>query len=102
VYVHVSEAKRLSVIASTCTHSGCAVHWKADDSHYTCPCHESQFDAEGVPTVEGQKAKEALIRLGVTVADGDDGTVIEVDPLSEFYEDEWEDPEAFIDLTATS
>ncbi len=31
----------------TCTHKGCAVKWKAAESHFECPCHDSDFAADG-------------------------------------------------------
>lgn len=30
-----------------CTHLGCAVKWHAERSRFECPCHGSEFDANG-------------------------------------------------------
>jgi cytochrome b6-f complex iron-sulfur subunit len=30
-----------------CTHKGCAVKWKAAESHFACPCHDSTFAPDG-------------------------------------------------------
>jgi Rieske Fe-S protein len=32
-----------------CTHYGCIVVWKDEDSAYVCPCHHGRFDADGQP-----------------------------------------------------
>ncbi len=34
-------------ISTTCTHLGCTVAWKADQNHFVCPCHGSQYDNQG-------------------------------------------------------
>jgi Rieske Fe-S protein len=31
----------------TCTHLGCIVHWKPDEAHFGCPCHQAAFSREG-------------------------------------------------------
>lgn len=31
----------------TCTHAGCTVNWTADQQAFICPCHNSQFAANG-------------------------------------------------------
>lgn len=30
-----------------CTHWGCVVKWKQEESAYVCPCHEGRYDATG-------------------------------------------------------
>lgn len=30
-----------------CTHLGCTVQWKSAQNRFVCPCHGSQYDAEG-------------------------------------------------------
>ncbi len=30
-----------------CTHLGCAVPWEQQENKFVCPCHNSQFTAEG-------------------------------------------------------
>jgi Rieske Fe-S protein len=33
-----------------CTHLGCAVEWRADQSEFYCPCHDGRFDQFGEVT----------------------------------------------------
>ena len=94
-----SDGETLVAILSTCTHNGCAVRWDAENRHYECPCHESQFDSDGRVRVEGQKAEYPLIRLGIRVIENNFGKQVEVDPTQEFDEPNWEKPGARIDLT---
>lgn len=30
-----------------CTHAGCTVNWQGNQNKFVCPCHNSQFDANG-------------------------------------------------------
>ncbi len=34
-------------VSSVCTHLGCLVNWKSEESIFACPCHGSKFDKEG-------------------------------------------------------
>ena len=34
-------------IKPVCTHLGCTVNWKSDQQRFVCPCHGSQYDAQG-------------------------------------------------------
>lgn len=34
-------------IKPICTHLGCTVNWKPDQKRFVCPCHGSQYDAQG-------------------------------------------------------
>ncbi|OCR02792.1 (2Fe-2S)-binding protein [Oscillatoriales cyanobacterium USR001] len=34
-------------INPVCTHLGCTVEWKTERSRFECPCHGSQYDAQG-------------------------------------------------------
>jgi cytochrome b6-f complex iron-sulfur subunit len=37
----------LRAIDLTCTHTGCLVDWQAKGKTFECPCHDSQFAADG-------------------------------------------------------
>ena len=41
------DKSKLAAVNSTCTHKGCAVDWKKDAKEFVCPCHGSQFKADG-------------------------------------------------------
>ena len=34
-------------INAVCTHLGCVVPWNASEEKFMCPCHGSQYNAEG-------------------------------------------------------
>jgi Rieske Fe-S protein len=99
-----SDGERLVAISSVCTHNGCAVRWEREARRFTCPCHESLFDADGRLSVADQKAKEPLMRHTIRLIATDFGPQVEIDPTAEWYEQGpgkgWDDPKAFIDLTA--
>ncbi|HKI44854.1 MAG TPA: ubiquinol-cytochrome c reductase iron-sulfur subunit [Balneolales bacterium] len=40
------EGHQIEVFSSTCTHLGCRIN-KLEEGHLTCPCHGSQFAADG-------------------------------------------------------
>jgi cytochrome b6-f complex iron-sulfur subunit len=39
--------KQLIAVNPKCTHQGCDVKWAAGEKKYACPCHGSNFDANG-------------------------------------------------------
>ncbi len=39
--------KQLIAVNPKCTHQGCDVKWVAGEKKYACPCHDSNFDADG-------------------------------------------------------
>ncbi len=59
-----------SVVAwsSTCPHLGCAVDKAVSGPGFTCPCHDSAFDAEG-RRINGPSPRD-LDALGTRVEDG--------------------------------
>lgn len=46
VWVGIEEGKPV-VFSSQCTHLGCNVSWKKDESVYFCPCHGAKFSPRG-------------------------------------------------------
>ena len=39
--------KQLLAVNPKCTHSGCDVKWVTGEKRYECPCHDSDFAADG-------------------------------------------------------
>lgn len=52
-----------------CTHLGCTVPWDATAQKFICPCHNSQFDQQGV--VENPPAPRPLDLFAVIIEDGE-------------------------------
>jgi cytochrome b6-f complex iron-sulfur subunit len=48
-YIVVDEQKEIAHygINAICTHMGCVVPWDAGANKFICPCHASQYDAQG-------------------------------------------------------
>lgn len=42
-----SNPKKLLAVNPKCTHNGCIVNWVAGEKKYECPCHDSDFAADG-------------------------------------------------------
>ncbi len=40
-------SKKLLAVNPKCTHKGCTVKWMAAEKKYECPCHDSDFAADG-------------------------------------------------------
>jgi cytochrome b6-f complex iron-sulfur subunit len=51
-----------------CTHLGCTVPWDATAQKFICPCHNSQFDQEGM--VENPPAPRPLDLFAVSIESG--------------------------------
>jgi cytochrome b6-f complex iron-sulfur subunit len=62
-----------------CTHLGCTVPWDSTAQKFICPCHNSQFDQQGV--VENPPAPRPLDLFALTIEDGelkvDTGNIIQ-------------------------
>jgi cytochrome b6-f complex iron-sulfur subunit len=48
--------KQLLAVNPKCTHQGCNVKWSAGEKRYDCPCHDSEFAADG-KVLKGPAAK---------------------------------------------
>ena len=56
-------------INAVCTHLGCVVPWNASEDKFICPCHGSQYNAQG-KVVRGP-APLSLALAHVNVNEGD-------------------------------
>ncbi|MBD6620765.1 ubiquinol-cytochrome c reductase iron-sulfur subunit [Komarekiella sp. 'clone 1'] len=45
--IGTSKSKNLVAVNPTCTHMGCTVEWLAEEKIFLCPCHASEFAANG-------------------------------------------------------
>ncbi len=50
VYVLTDNGRDYAAMSNICTHLGCRVRWVADRNQFFCPCHNGQFDKEGLVT----------------------------------------------------
>ena len=63
VYLRKPKGGAVEALSARCTHLGCTVHWAAAENRFKCPCHGSQFAADG--TVLHGPAQRPLERLPV-------------------------------------
>lgn len=54
--VRTTSGSKLSAVNPTCTHAGCTVGWQANAQKFVCPCHKSEFGADG-KVLKGPAAK---------------------------------------------
>jgi len=54
--------------STVCPHAGCAVDWDREESCFSCPCHDSRFDADG--RVASGPSPRGLDTLDATVDKG--------------------------------
>jgi nitrite reductase/ring-hydroxylating ferredoxin subunit len=47
LYAFSQDGLEYMVLDATCSHLGCNVHWKQEESLFACPCHNGQFDRDG-------------------------------------------------------
>jgi cytochrome b6-f complex iron-sulfur subunit len=57
----------LIAVNPTCPHAGCTVAWQGDQTRFVCPCHNSQFNADG--SLAQGPAKAPLSIYNVQVKD---------------------------------
>jgi Rieske Fe-S protein len=63
VYLRRPSSGDVEALSARCTHLGCTVHWVAAENRFQCPCHGSQFAADG--SVLHGPAQRPLERLPV-------------------------------------
>lgn len=73
-YIVVTEDEAIASygINAVCTHLGCVVPWNASENKFICPCHGSQYNAEGKVVRGPAPLSLALAEADVT----DDGKVV--------------------------
>lgn len=47
--VYILPGKNNQVLSAVCPHEGCEVSWRDDENTFSCPCHDSNFTADGRP-----------------------------------------------------
>ncbi|CAM9692040.1 unnamed protein product [Chrysoparadoxa australica] len=72
-YLVVNEDKKIQDfgIVAVCTHLGCVVPWNKAENKFICPCHGSQYDANG-KVVRGP----APLSLALSHVEEDGGKVV--------------------------
>ena len=63
VYLRQGQGTVVEALSARCTHLGCTVHWVSEEKRFKCPCHGSQFAADG--SVLHGPAERPLDRLRV-------------------------------------
>jgi Rieske Fe-S protein len=66
--VYILPGKNNRVLSAVCPHEGCEVSWRDDKNIFSCPCHDSDFAADG-QRISGP-AQRGLDPLPSRVADG--------------------------------
>ncbi|MEC4805773.1 MAG: cytochrome b6-f complex iron-sulfur subunit [Jaaginema sp. PMC 1079.18] len=67
-YVIVTEDNEIASygLNAVCTHLGCVVPWNASENKFICPCHGSQYNAEGKVVRGPAPLSLALVHADVT------------------------------------
>jgi cytochrome b6-f complex iron-sulfur subunit len=60
-----SDKTKLLAVNATCTHKGCVVDWSDQSKSFLCPCHATQFKADG-SVIKGP-ATQPLARFTVKI-----------------------------------
>jgi menaquinol-cytochrome c reductase iron-sulfur subunit len=66
--VYILPGNNNQVLSAVCPHEGCEVSWRHDENVFSCPCHDSNFAADG-SRIYGP-ARRGLDPLPSRVADG--------------------------------
>jgi cytochrome b6-f complex iron-sulfur subunit len=88
----IRKAGTLYVTSSICSHKRCVL--KKKDDGLLCPCHQSQFNSDGIP-LDGP-AKTPLTRYGISL----ENNRVMVDTTKSFAEKEWAAEGALVKLPA--
>jgi len=68
LYVRLGDGGEAFVFSATCTHLGCNVSWRKDESRFACPCHKGFYDTNG-EVISGPPPRP-LTRLETRMKDG--------------------------------
>ncbi|MDR9402769.1 MAG: cytochrome b6-f complex iron-sulfur subunit, partial [Halothece sp. Uz-M2-17] len=73
-YVIVTEDEEIASygLNAVCTHLGCVVPWNESEGKFICPCHGSQYNAEGKVVRGPAPLSLALVNSDVT----EDGKIV--------------------------
>ena len=66
--VYILPGHNNEVLSAVCPHEGCEVSWRDEERVFACPCHDSNFNAEG-QRINGP-ARRGLDPLPSRVVDG--------------------------------
>ena len=66
--IYILPGKNNLVLSAVCPHEGCEVSWRDDENVFACPCHDSNFAADG--SRRDGPARRGLDPLPSRVADG--------------------------------
>lgn len=90
----VREEQRIYALFARCTHLGCTVNWFEEIRTFKCPCHGSEFHANGVHFAG--PAPRPLDRLKISRDSGGD---ILVDTRKVFSFQEFEEKKIYLKVT---
>jgi nitrite reductase/ring-hydroxylating ferredoxin subunit len=94
----VNRKGRLYAVSSTCTHKAVKLTAARGAGGFKCPRHGSLFDITG--RVTKAPARKSLPRFAIRLDDTTRHVI--VDPSCTFKRSEWDNPAAFVDLSATA
>jgi Rieske Fe-S protein len=69
----LNENGNLRALSAICPHMGCIVNWTAATGGFNCPCHNANFNSDGVfqPTPDYPRGPQPLIRIPLKVENGE-------------------------------
>lgn len=68
LYARLGDDGEPLVVSATCTHLGCNVSWRKDESRFACPCHSGFYDRDG-DVISGPPPRP-LERVETRITDG--------------------------------
>ncbi len=68
LYARIGNDGEPLVLSATCTHLGCNVSWRQNESRFACPCHSGFYDPDG-EVISGPPPRP-LERMQTRITDG--------------------------------